>query len=280
MLGAKPAHWIPKGQHGPHRGEGFVGITFDVFPKSKGAIKKEPQVAPCGARPERGGPCVRGVAKIDVRVDITVFPREMEPFGFGVFEDQAHGLGQLMHNSISSYELREVRFQRGGLRHDGAVVHEGNEKGRSDPPLELLHKGGKGKSRYDGGHGRALSQTDTGGKRRGQLVIPSVLCVPTHKVWPEERDYFRHEPLLLEDWQDQFVIDWGEELSEIEGDHASLEARMPSGSDDMRQEAPSILSRVLTNATKLVGMENTMFRSLKLQTIGKHFLKQLAHCIK
>jgi hypothetical protein len=43
-----------------------------VFPESKGAIKKEPQVAPCGARPERGGPCVGGIAEVDVRVDIAV----------------------------------------------------------------------------------------------------------------------------------------------------------------------------------------------------------------
>jgi hypothetical protein len=280
MLGTKPAHWIPKGQHGPHRGEGFVGIAFDVFPESEGAIKKEPQVVPCGAGPERSGPCVGGVAKIDVRVDIAMLPREVEPFGFGVLEDQAHGLGQFVHDSVSSYELREIRFQRGGLRHDGTVVHKRDEKGQSDLPLELLHKGSEGKGRYDGGHGRALPQSYTGGKRRGQLVVPCVLCVPTHEVWPEEHDYFRPEPLLLEDWQDQFMIDWREELSEIECDHARLEARMPSGLDDVRQETPSIFGRVLTNTTKLVGMEDTMFRSFELQSIGKHFIKKLAHCIK
>jgi hypothetical protein len=91
------------------------------------------QVAPCGARPERGGPCIGGIAEVDVRVDVTVLPREVKPLGFGVLEDQAHGLGQLVHDSVSSYKLGEVRFQRGGLRHDGAVVHEGNEKGRCDP---------------------------------------------------------------------------------------------------------------------------------------------------
>jgi hypothetical protein len=124
MFGAKPAHRIPKGQHGPHRGEGFVGVSLDVLPECKGAIKKEPQVAPRGARPERGGPRVGGVAEVDVRVDIAVLPREVKPFGFGVLEDQAHGLGQFVHDSISSYELREVRFKRGGLRHNGAIVHE------------------------------------------------------------------------------------------------------------------------------------------------------------
>jgi hypothetical protein len=55
---------------------------------------------------------------------------------------------------------------------------------------------------------------------------------------------------------------------------------MPSGSDDVRQETPSIFGRVLTNTTKMVGMEDTMFRSFDLQSIGKHFLKKLAHCIK
>jgi hypothetical protein len=80
MLGTKPAHRIPKGQHGPHQGEGFVGVALDMFPEGKGAIKKEPQVAPCGARPERGGPCVGGVAEVDVRVDITVLLREVNSF--------------------------------------------------------------------------------------------------------------------------------------------------------------------------------------------------------
>jgi hypothetical protein len=34
VLGAKPAHRIPKGQHGPHRGKGFVGVALDVFPEA------------------------------------------------------------------------------------------------------------------------------------------------------------------------------------------------------------------------------------------------------
>jgi hypothetical protein len=123
MFGAKPAHRISKGQHSTHRSEGFVSVPFDVLPECEGAIKEEPQVAPRGARPERGSPCVGGVAKVDVRVDITVLPREVEPFGLSVLEDQAHGLGQLVHDRISSYELREIRFECGGLHHDGAVIH-------------------------------------------------------------------------------------------------------------------------------------------------------------
>jgi hypothetical protein len=124
MFGPEPAHRIPKGQHGPYRGEGLVSVSLDVLPECEGAIKEEPQVAPRGARPERGSPCIGGVAEVNVRVDITVLPREVKPFGFGVLEDQAHGLSQFVHDSISSYELREVRFKRGGLHHDGAVVHK------------------------------------------------------------------------------------------------------------------------------------------------------------
>jgi hypothetical protein len=81
-----------------------------MFPERKGTVKEESQVAPYGARPERGGPRIGGIAEINVRVDITVLPREVESFGFGVLEDQAHGLGQIVHDSISSFELREIRF--------------------------------------------------------------------------------------------------------------------------------------------------------------------------
>jgi hypothetical protein len=63
MFGTKPEHRIPKGQHGPHRGEGLVSVSLDVLLECEGAIKEEPQVAPRGARPERGSPCVGGVAK-------------------------------------------------------------------------------------------------------------------------------------------------------------------------------------------------------------------------
>jgi hypothetical protein len=197
VLGAKPAHRVTKRQHGPHRGEGLVGVALDVFPECEGSVKEESQVAPYGARLERGGPRVGGIAEINVRVDITVLPREVEPFGFGVLENQAHGLGQFVHDSISSFELREIRFKRGGLRNNSAVVHVRNEKGQSNLSLELLHEGSQSESRDDRGHGGALSQSDTGRERRGQIFVPGILCVPTHEVRPEEHDYFRREPLLL-----------------------------------------------------------------------------------
>jgi hypothetical protein len=127
MFGPKPAHRIPKGQHGLHRGEGLVSVSLDVLPECEGVIKEEPQVAPHSARPERGSPCIGGVAEVDVQVDITVLPREVKPFGLGVLEDKAHGLGQFVHDSISLYEVREIRFKHGGLCHNGAVVHEWNE---------------------------------------------------------------------------------------------------------------------------------------------------------
>jgi hypothetical protein len=58
-------HRIPKGQHSTHRGERFVSVSLDVLPECEGAIKKEPQVAPCGARPERGDWSAAGLSMSD-----------------------------------------------------------------------------------------------------------------------------------------------------------------------------------------------------------------------
>jgi hypothetical protein len=45
------------------------------------------------------------------------------------------------------------------------------------------------------------------------------------------------------------------------------------------KKAPSIFSGVLTNPSKLVGMEDSIFRCFKLQPIGEHFLKHLAQSV-
>jgi hypothetical protein len=39
VLGAKPAHRVTKGQHGPHRGEGLVGVALDMFPEREGCFQ-------------------------------------------------------------------------------------------------------------------------------------------------------------------------------------------------------------------------------------------------
>jgi hypothetical protein len=86
--------------------------------------------------------------------------------------------------------------------------------------------------------------------------------------------------LLIQDGKKDIVIDGGEKLSKVKGDHASLEFSMPSHTDDMSEEATSILSGVLTNTSKLVRVEDLMFSCLKLQPIGEHFLKHLAQSVQ
>jgi hypothetical protein len=51
---------------------------------------------------------------------------------------------------------------------------------------------------------------------------------------------------------------------------------MPSCLDDMSEKAASVFGGVLTNPSKLVGMEHSIFGCLKLQPVGEHFLKHFA----
>jgi hypothetical protein len=64
-------------------------------------IKEETQVSPCGAWVKGGSPSVGGIAKINVRVTVTMFLGEVESFPLAVFKDQAHELGQLKHDFVS-----------------------------------------------------------------------------------------------------------------------------------------------------------------------------------
>jgi hypothetical protein len=72
----------------------------------------------------------------------------------------------------------------------------------------------------------------------------------------------------------------GKKLSKVKGGHASLEFGTPSCPDDMSEEATSILGGVLTNTSKLVGVEDSVFGCFKLQPIGEHFLKHLAKSVQ
>jgi hypothetical protein len=76
------------------------------------------------------------------------------------------------------------------------------------------------------------------------------------------------------------MIDGREKLSEVKGNHISFELGMPSCTDNVSEEATSILSEVLTKAPKLVGVEDSVFSCFKLQPIGKHFLKHLAQSVQ
>jgi hypothetical protein len=86
-------HRVAKSEHGPHGGESLVCVMLDVVTECEGTIKEETQVLLCGAWVKGGSPSVGGIAKVDVRVTVTVFLGEVKSFRLAVFEDQAHGLG-------------------------------------------------------------------------------------------------------------------------------------------------------------------------------------------
>jgi hypothetical protein len=80
-----------------------------MLSECESTIKEETQVLPCGAWVKGGSPSVGGIAKIDVRVTVTVFLGEVESFQLAVFEDQAHGLSQLKHNFVSRLKLNKIK---------------------------------------------------------------------------------------------------------------------------------------------------------------------------
>jgi len=72
------------------------------------------------------------------------------------------------------------------------------------------------------------------------------------------------------------VIEEGEELCNIKGDDTSLEAFGPARVNQVSEKETSIFSRPLSDATELVGMEDTVLDSIKLESPSNHFLNELA----
>ena len=72
------------------------------------------------------------------------------------------------------------------------------------------------------------------------------------------------------------VIEGREELCNVKGDDTSLEALGPARANQVSEKEASIFSRSLSNATELVGMEDTVFDSIKLESPGNHLLNELA----
>jgi len=71
------------------------------------------------------------------------------------------------------------------------------------------------------------------------------------------------------------VIEGREELCNVKGDDTSLEALGPARADQMSKKETSIFSRPLSNATKLVGMKDTVLDSIKLESPSNHLLNEL-----
>jgi hypothetical protein len=73
-------HRVAKSKHGPHSGESLVFVMLDMLLECESTIKEDTQVSPCGAWVKGGSPGVGGIAKVDVRVTVAVFPGEVESF--------------------------------------------------------------------------------------------------------------------------------------------------------------------------------------------------------
>jgi len=71
------------------------------------------------------------------------------------------------------------------------------------------------------------------------------------------------------------VIEGREELCNVKGNNTSLEALGPARANQVDEKETSIFSRPLSDATKLVGMEDTVLDSIKLESPGNHLLNEL-----
>jgi len=72
------------------------------------------------------------------------------------------------------------------------------------------------------------------------------------------------------------VIERREELCNVKGNHTSPEALGPARANQMSEKQTSIFSRPLSDATKLVGIKDTVLDSVKLELPGNHLLNELA----
>jgi len=76
------------------------------------------------------------------------------------------------------------------------------------------------------------------------------------------------------------MIEGREELCNVKGHHTSLEALGPARVNQMSKKETSIFSRPLSNATELVGIEDTVLDSIKLESPSNHLLNELAKGIE
>jgi hypothetical protein len=84
VFGPKATHRVAKSEHGPHSSESLV---LDMLLECESMIKDEGQVPPSGSWVKGGTPSVWGIAKVNVRVAVTVFSGEVESLRLVVFKD-------------------------------------------------------------------------------------------------------------------------------------------------------------------------------------------------
>jgi len=72
------------------------------------------------------------------------------------------------------------------------------------------------------------------------------------------------------------VIERREELCNVKGNHTSLEALGPARANQVSEKETTIFSKPLSDATKLVGMKDTVLDSIKLESPSNYLLNELA----
>jgi len=72
------------------------------------------------------------------------------------------------------------------------------------------------------------------------------------------------------------MIEGRKELCNVKGDNTSLEALGPARANQVSEKETNIFSRPLSDATELVGMEDTVLDSIKLELPSNHLLNELA----
>jgi len=72
------------------------------------------------------------------------------------------------------------------------------------------------------------------------------------------------------------VIKGREELCNVKGNDTSLEALGPARVNQVSKKETSVFSRPLSDATKLVGIEDTVLDNIKLESPSNHLLNELA----
>ena len=71
------------------------------------------------------------------------------------------------------------------------------------------------------------------------------------------------------------VVEGRAKLCNVKGNDTSLEALGPARANQVGEKETSIFSRPLRDATKLVGMKDTVLDSIKLESPGNHLLNEL-----
>ena len=81
---------------------------------------------------------------------------------------------------------------------------------------------------------------------------------------------------MPKDRSEHAMIQRRKELCNVKSHYTSLEALGPARVYQVSEKETSVLSRSLSNASKLVGVKNAVLDSIKLKSPSNHLLDELA----